>query len=69
MAFNNLSAEEKALEILRNMPVEELPYMMARYTGRDNRLLCLKKFGCELSRQQIEEILFERTVLGADSND
>lgn len=58
---------EKTIEKLKDLPVEDIVFILNRYCTPHTTILCAKQFGFELDRKAVEELIayksFEEIVL------
>ncbi len=52
----------KATTYLRSLGMEELSFILGRYCGPSNQILCEKKFGYIMPKDLVEKELEDRTV-------
>jgi len=64
------SKAENTLQVIKDLSVEEMLFIIGRYCGPHNSLLCEKKYNCILSKEVIEKYIGDKLMddlLSSDS--
>jgi hypothetical protein len=56
----NDNEKAKASKVLAGIPTEELNWVIGRFTGIHNEILCIKKFGCIITKEFVEQEILNR---------
>ena len=50
----------KTRSLIETMSLEEVSYLLGRYCGPSNAILCEKKYGFSIHKETVERYLFEK---------
>jgi hypothetical protein len=60
--MNEREREEKTQKLLLDKTTEELSYILGRYCGPSNTLLCEKQFGFILSQKIVQQLIVKNSI-------
>ena len=60
MAFHDRNTKQKTRDKFKDLPADELSFILGRYCGPSNSFLSIKNFGFVVNKEIIEQLLVER---------